>query len=44
MARGLLNIVGPYLEDMEDICPGAGADFLALISDRVSREIRGENI
>lgn len=44
MARGLLNLVGPYLEEMEDICPSAGADFLALISDGVSRAIRGENI
>ncbi|CAD6502426.1 BgTH12-05019 [Blumeria graminis f. sp. triticale] len=43
-ARGLLNLVGPYLEDMEKECPGAGADFLALISEGVSRAIRGQKI
>lgn len=43
-ARGLLNLVGPYLEDMEIECPGSGTDFLALISDGVSRAIRGEKI
>ncbi|CAD6498989.1 BgTH12-04643 [Blumeria graminis f. sp. triticale] len=26
---------------MEKECPGAGADFLALISEGVSRDIRG---
>ena len=43
-ARGLLNLVGPYLEEMEIDCPGAGAGFLALISEGVSRAIRGEEI
>lgn len=26
-ARGLLNLVGPYLEEMESECPGAGSSF-----------------
>ncbi|KHJ32934.1 hypothetical protein EV44_g3999 [Erysiphe necator] len=43
-ARGLLNLVGPYLEEMEIDCPGAGAGLLALISEGVSRAIRGEEI
>ncbi|KHJ34863.1 hypothetical protein EV44_g4357 [Erysiphe necator] len=43
-ARGLLNLVGPYPEEMESSCPGAGVDFLALISEGVSRAIRGEKI
>ncbi|KHJ31285.1 hypothetical protein EV44_g3683 [Erysiphe necator] len=43
-ARGLLNLVGPFLEEMETDCPGAGAGFLALISEGVSRAIRGETI
>ncbi|POS84773.1 hypothetical protein EPUL_002712 [Erysiphe pulchra] len=43
-ARGLLNLVRPYLEEMETNCPGAGAEFLALISEGVSRAIRGETI
>ncbi|KHJ35394.1 hypothetical protein EV44_g5523 [Erysiphe necator] len=43
-ARGLLNLVGPYLEEMEIDCPGAGAGFLAIISEGVSRAIRGETI
>ncbi|KHJ30961.1 hypothetical protein EV44_g3608 [Erysiphe necator] len=43
-ARGLLNLVGPYLEEMETDCPGAGAGFLALISEGVFRAIRGETI
>ncbi|POS81789.1 hypothetical protein EPUL_006663 [Erysiphe pulchra] len=43
-ARGLLNLVGPYLEEMEIDCLGAGAGFLALISEGVSRAIRGEEI
>ncbi|KHJ33478.1 hypothetical protein EV44_g4315 [Erysiphe necator] len=43
-ARGLLNLVGPYLEEMEIDCPGAGAGFLALISEGVSCAIRGEEI
>ncbi|CAD6505301.1 BgTH12-00793 [Blumeria graminis f. sp. triticale] len=29
---------------MEKECPGAGADFLALISEGVSRAIRGQKI
>ncbi|POS82043.1 hypothetical protein EPUL_006227, partial [Erysiphe pulchra] len=33
-SRGLLNLVGPYLEEMEKSCPEAG----------VSRAIRGERI
>ncbi|POS84779.1 hypothetical protein EPUL_005112 [Erysiphe pulchra] len=32
-ARGLLNLIGPYLEEMEIDCPEAGAGFLALISE-----------
>ncbi|POS82009.1 hypothetical protein EPUL_005720, partial [Erysiphe pulchra] len=43
-SRGLLNLVGPYLEEMEKSCPEAGAEFLALISEGVSRAIRGERI
>ncbi|KHJ30024.1 hypothetical protein EV44_g4105 [Erysiphe necator] len=43
-ARGLLNLVGPYLEEMETQCPGAGSGFLALITDWVSRAVRGEKI
>lgn len=43
-ARGLLNLVGPYLEKMKTDCPGAGAGFLALISEGVTRAIRGETI
>ncbi|CAD6500718.1 BgTH12-06425 [Blumeria graminis f. sp. triticale] len=43
-ARGLLNLVGPYLEDIEKECPGAGANFLAPISEGVSRAIRGQKI
>ncbi|RKF81337.1 hypothetical protein GcM3_036025 [Golovinomyces cichoracearum] len=43
-ARGLLTLVGPYLEDMEENSPGAGAEFLALISEGVSRAVRGEKI
>ncbi|KAF5183262.1 reverse transcriptase [Thalictrum thalictroides] len=43
-ARGLLDIVGPYLEEMELDCPGAGSQFLALISEGVSRAVRGEKI
>ncbi|KHJ32239.1 hypothetical protein EV44_g4238 [Erysiphe necator] len=43
-ARGLLNLVGPYLEEMELECPGLGTGFLALMSDGVSRAIRGEKI
>ncbi|POS83283.1 hypothetical protein EPUL_005991, partial [Erysiphe pulchra] len=43
-ARGLLNLVGPFLEEMETDRPGAGAGFLALISEGVSRAIRGEKI
>ncbi|KHJ34596.1 hypothetical protein EV44_g3274 [Erysiphe necator] len=43
-ARGLLNIVGPYLEEIETEFPGAGIEFLALITDGVSRAIRGEKI
>ncbi|KAI0999366.1 hypothetical protein K3495_g8830 [Podosphaera aphanis] len=39
MARGLLKLVGPYLEEKEDACLGTGADFLAQISDAVSRAI-----
>ncbi|KHJ33951.1 hypothetical protein EV44_g4078 [Erysiphe necator] len=38
----LVNLVGPYLEEMELESPGAGSDFLALISDRVSRAVRGK--
>ncbi|CAD6505236.1 BgTH12-00728 [Blumeria graminis f. sp. triticale] len=44
MARGHLNLVGTYFEEMDDVCPGAGADLLALISHGVSREVRGETI
>ncbi|POS81766.1 hypothetical protein EPUL_006523, partial [Erysiphe pulchra] len=40
----LLKLVGPYLEEMEIDCPGAGAGFLALISEGVSRANRGEEI
>ncbi|POS82543.1 hypothetical protein EPUL_004607, partial [Erysiphe pulchra] len=43
-ARGLLNLLGPYLEEMEIVCPLAGAGFLVLISESVSRAIRGEEI
>lgn len=43
-AKALLNLVGPYLEEMETDCPGAGAGFLAPISEGVSRAIRGETI
>ena len=43
-ARGLLNVVGLYLEEMESECPGAWSSFLALISDGVSRAVRGEEI
>lgn len=39
-----MNLVGPYLEEKEDVCLGVGADFLALISDGVSRAIRGKKI
>ncbi|POS81867.1 hypothetical protein EPUL_006043, partial [Erysiphe pulchra] len=34
---GLLNFVGPYLEEIETQCLGAGSGFLALITDGVSR-------
>ncbi|KHJ33435.1 hypothetical protein EV44_g4304 [Erysiphe necator] len=44
MARGLLNLVGPYLEEIDLECPESGTGFLALISDVVSRVIRGEKI
>ncbi|POS87981.1 hypothetical protein EPUL_000234 [Erysiphe pulchra] len=43
-ARGLLNLVGPYLEEMGTQCPGAGSGFLALITNGVSRAVRGEKI
>ncbi|POS83309.1 hypothetical protein EPUL_005562, partial [Erysiphe pulchra] len=43
-ARGLLNLIGPYLEEMEIDFPGAGAGYLALISEEVSLAIRGEEI
>ncbi|RKF56380.1 hypothetical protein GcM3_195046, partial [Golovinomyces cichoracearum] len=43
-ARGLINFVGPYLEEMEISCPGAGVYFLAFISEGVSRAIRGNKI
>ncbi|POS81797.1 hypothetical protein EPUL_006771, partial [Erysiphe pulchra] len=35
-SRGLLNLVGPYLEEIERSCPEAGVEFLALISEGVS--------
>ncbi|POS85332.1 hypothetical protein EPUL_004486, partial [Erysiphe pulchra] len=35
--EGLLDLVGPYLEEMETQFPGAGSGFLALITDGVSR-------
>ncbi|SZF01981.1 unnamed protein product [Blumeria hordei] len=44
MARGLMNLVGPYLEELEDVCPEAGADLFALISYGVFRAIRGEKV
>ncbi|POS84448.1 hypothetical protein EPUL_006186 [Erysiphe pulchra] len=43
-SRGLLNLVGPYLEDIEKSCPEAEAEFLVLISEVVSQAIRGERI
>ncbi|POS87409.1 hypothetical protein EPUL_001148, partial [Erysiphe pulchra] len=43
-ARGLLNLVGPYQEEVETQCLGAGSGFLALIPDGVSRAIWGKNI
>ncbi|CAD6503185.1 BgTH12-02853 [Blumeria graminis f. sp. triticale] len=43
-ARSLLNLVGPYLEEVDLECPGTGAGFLALIPDEVTRAIRGEKI
>ncbi|POS84122.1 hypothetical protein EPUL_003234, partial [Erysiphe pulchra] len=43
-SRGLLNVVGPYLEEMEKSCLEAGDEFLALISEGISRAIRGERI
>ncbi|KHJ32942.1 hypothetical protein EV44_g3966 [Erysiphe necator] len=43
-AGGHLNLVGPYLEEMEIDCPEAGAGYLVLISEGVSRAIRGEEI
>ncbi|POS88315.1 hypothetical protein EPUL_000617, partial [Erysiphe pulchra] len=43
-ARDLLNLVGPYLEEMEIDYSGAVAGFLALISDGVSCAIREEEI
>ncbi|RKF56384.1 hypothetical protein GcM3_195015, partial [Golovinomyces cichoracearum] len=43
-ARGLMNLVGLCLEEMEISCLSAGVDFLALISEGVSRAIRGEKI
>ncbi|POS86770.1 hypothetical protein EPUL_002708 [Erysiphe pulchra] len=41
-SRGLLNLVGPYLKEMEESCSEAGVEFLALISEGVSRAIRGK--
>ncbi|POS83267.1 hypothetical protein EPUL_005854 [Erysiphe pulchra] len=43
-ARGLLNLVRPYLEEIETQCPGAGSGFLALITDKVSCAVRGGKI
>ncbi|POS81972.1 hypothetical protein EPUL_006326, partial [Erysiphe pulchra] len=43
-ARGLLNLVGPYLEEMEKEFSGSGADILALISEGVSRAMQGKEI
>ncbi|POS81632.1 hypothetical protein EPUL_005590, partial [Erysiphe pulchra] len=43
-ARGLLNLVGPYLEEMEKEFLGSEADFLALISEKVSRSMQGKEI
>ncbi|VDB91339.1 Bgt-50069 [Blumeria graminis f. sp. tritici] len=44
MAKGLVNLAGPYLEEMEDICPGTGAEFLALSFDGLSQAFHWENI
>ncbi|POS84524.1 hypothetical protein EPUL_002048 [Erysiphe pulchra] len=43
-ARVLLNIVRPYLKEMEIECQGTGTGFLALISDGEFRAMWGERI